>query len=139
MLDLVGIEVELSGAPLLVPIRATVGTSTSAMHVAQRSAHEVLQIFGAGTEVPLPHLEAGIVEPIRWPLPAERRFITIRSSEKRPDNATVRIRFRDWWFYIDATDTVSKRAFAFLRTFIGMRLQDAGAGRPAPVITIPVN
>jgi hypothetical protein len=67
------------------------------------------------------------------------QVITIRSSEKRPDNATVRIRFRDWWFYIDATDTKSKRAFTFLRTFIGMRLSDSGVVQQAPVLTIPVN
>jgi hypothetical protein len=66
------------------------------------------------------------------------RFITIRSAEKRPENATVRIRFRDWWFYIDATDTQSKRAFLFLQTFIGMRLADPGAAQQAPVITVPV-
>ena len=35
--------------------------------------------------------------------------------------------FRDRWFYIDATDTRSKRAFGLLRTFISMRL------------TVPVN
>ena len=52
------------------------------------------------------------------------RFITIRSSENRPDNATVRIRFRDWWFYIDATDTPSKRSFRILKLLIGMRLAD---------------
>jgi len=44
----------------------------------------------------------------------ERRFITIHSSEKRPD---------------DATDTRSKRAFVFLRTFIGIRLAGPEARR----------
>jgi hypothetical protein len=66
------------------------------------------------------------------------RVLTIGSSEKRPDNATVRIRFRDWWFYIDATDISSKRAFVFLQTFIGMRLADPGAAQKAAVITVPV-
>ena len=72
-------------------------------------------------------------------MPEKRRYITIRSSEKRPEDATVQVRFRDWWFYVEAADTKSKRAFSFLRTFIGMRLQEAGARQPAPVITIPVN
>ena len=65
--------------------------------------------------------------------------MTIHSSEKRPKDATVRIRFRDRWFYIDATDTRSKRAFVFLRTFIGIRLAEAGVTQRAPVITIPAN
>ena len=76
--------------------------------------------------------------PITSAVPEKRRFITIRSSEKRPDNATVRIRFRDRWFYIDATDTQSKQVFLFLQTFIGMRLADPGAAQQAPLITIPV-
>ena len=49
------------------------------------------------------------------------------------------VRFHDQWFYIDATDTQSKRAFLFLQTFIGMRLADPGAAQRAPVITVPVN
>ena len=81
----------------------------------------------------------GIVEPLTSALPEDKRIITIRSAEKRPHDATVRIRFRDWWFYIDATDTQSKRAFMFLRTFIGMRLADPGAAHRAPVLTVPVN
>jgi hypothetical protein len=139
ILDLLGIEVDLSGAPIFLPLRQGVGSSTSAINLEHRSAKEVLDIFGTGIEVPAPHLDAGIIEPIQWPLPEERRAIRIRSSEKRPKHATVRIRFRDWWFYVEATDTKSKRAFSFLRTFIGMRLQEAGSRQPAPVITIPVN
>jgi hypothetical protein len=139
LLDLLGIDVKPDGSEILLPIRHAVGSSTSAIHVQTRSAFEVLQVFGAGIEIPSPHLQAGIVEPVTWTVPEERRFITIRSSEKRPNSATVRIRFRDRWFYIDATDTKSKRAFVFLQTFIGMRLADPGAVQQAPVLTVPVN
>jgi len=138
LLELIGIEVKLDGSAIILPIREAVGSSTSAIHVQTRSAYEVLRVFGAGIDIPTAHLEAGIVEPLTSALPEERRFIRIRSSEKRPENATVRIRFRDWWFYIDATDTPSKRAFTFLQTFIGMRLADPGAVHKAPVITVPV-
>jgi hypothetical protein len=138
-LNLIGIEVKLDGSAILLPLREAVGSSNSAVHIQARSAYHVLRVFGAGIEIPPAHLEAGIVEPLMSTVPEERRIITIRSSEKRPDDATVRVRFRDWWFYIDATDTQSKRAFTFLRTFIGMRLADQGAAQKAPVLTIPVN
>jgi len=49
-------------------------------------------VLGTGIEIPSSHLQAGIVEPRT----SAMRFITIRSAEKRPENATVRIRFRDW-------------------------------------------
>lgn len=139
LLDLIGIKVKLDGSAILLPIREAIGRSDSAVHVQTRSAYDVLRVFGTGIEIPPAHLEAGIVEPLRRAVPIQDRFITIRSSETRPDNATVRIRFRDHWFYIDATDTQSKRAFLFLRTFIGMRLADTGAAQKAPIITVPVN
>jgi hypothetical protein len=84
-------------------------------------------------------LEAKIVEPRVSAVLEEMRFMTIHSSEKPPENATVRIRFRDQWFYIDATDTRSKRALGLLWTFIGMRLADPGASHKAPLLTVPVN
>jgi hypothetical protein len=139
LLDLLGIEAKLDGAVILLPIREAVGGSTDAVHVQTRSAWDVLRVFGAGIEVPSSHLAAGIVSPVAWAVPPAERFITIRSSEKRPDDATVRIRFRDRWFYVDATDTESKRAFMFLRTFVGIRLADPGAVQQAPVLTVPVN
>ena len=139
LLDLIGIEVKLDGSTILLPIHEALGKSTSAVHLQTRSAYDVLRAFGTGIEIPPVHLEAGIVEPLLMPAdPEEKRFITIRSSEKRPDDATVQIRFRDWWFYIDATDTQSKKAFMLLRTFIGMRLADPGAAQRAPIITVPV-
>ena len=137
-LDLLGIEVKSDGSAILLPLRLAVGSSVSAVHLQMRSAWEVLQVFGAGIEIPSAHLEAKIVEPHVSAVLEEMRFMTIHSSEKRPENATVRIRFRDRWFYIDATDTRSKRAFGLLRTFIGMRLADPAAHK-APVLTVPVN
>ena len=138
LLDLLGIDVKPDGSTIILPLREAVGSSVSAIHVQTRLAFEVLQVFGVGIEIPSPHLDGGIVKPVTWVGPEEERFITFRSSEKRPDDATVRIRFHDRWFYIDATDTQSKRAFLFLRTFIGMRLADPGTAQQAPVITVPV-
>lgn len=139
ILDLLGIEVKVDGSAVALPLRMAVGRSSSAINLETRSAYDVLRAFGTGVEIPAPHLEAGIVQPYAWEIPEERQFIRIHSSKKRPDDATVQIRFRDWWFYIDARDTASKRAFLFLRTFIGMRLADPAASRQAPILTVPVN
>jgi hypothetical protein len=137
-LDLLGIKKELDGSDIVLPIQAAIGTSSTAVNIQTRSPLDLIRIYGAGIDLPPPHLESGIVEPIKWQVSEERRPITIRSSQKRPDEATVSILFRDWWFYIDPTDTRSKQAFILLRTFIGMRLEDPGKARPAPVLTVPV-
>jgi len=138
-LELLGIDVVPDGSQILLPLREAVGRSKSEIHVQPRSAYQVLRVFGHGIEVPSPHLDAGIIEPLNATVQERRPHVTIRSSEERPDDAMVQIRFRDWWFYIDATDTQSKRAFSFLRTFIGMRLADTAAGQQGPVLTIPAN
>jgi len=137
--DLLGIEAKMDGADIILPIRAALGRSKVAIHVQPRSAYDMLRLMGYGIDVPAAHLDARIVEPLVSEVQDELRFITIRSSETRPDNAVVEIRFRDWWFYVDAADTRSKRTFSFLRTFIGMRLADSAAKQPAPILTVPVN
>lgn len=142
--DLLGIAREVDGSTIMLPVRRAFGHSDSSIHLQSRSAYDVLRVFGAGVEVPAEHLEAGIVEPIHWVVPEERRFIQIHSSpghwwSARPSNAVVAIRFRERWFYIDATDTRSKRAFQFLRTFIGIRLADPTRAVGMPVLTVPVN
>jgi len=138
-LDLLDIEASMDGPDILLPLREAPGRSSSAIHVQPRSAYAVLRLMGNGIHVPSAHLDAGIVEPLTSEVRDDLRFIIIRSSETRPDNAVVEIQFRGWWFFIDATDTHSKRAFTFLRTFIGMRLADAAATQLAPVLTVPVN
>jgi hypothetical protein len=139
LLDLLGIDAKPDGVSILLPFRMAVGRSTSEIRVQTRSAVEVLQVFGAGVEIPPAHIESGIVEPTAWEPPEDRRLFRIRSSMKRPKNATVQIKFRDRWFYIDATDTPSKRAFMFLRTFIAMRLAAPAGAQQTPVLTVPVN
>jgi hypothetical protein len=143
-LDLLGIEVESDGSTILLPMRQSLGPSTSSIHVNYRSAHEILQLFAAGIDVPADHLEARIVEPVGAAMAAHVPFIRVRSSEgdwwgSRPDEATVAVRHRDRWFYIDETDTDSKRAFVFLRTLIGMRLAESATKQRAPLLTVPVN
>jgi hypothetical protein len=138
-LELLGIDAKPDGSTIVLPVRIAVGSSSSAVHVEGRSAFDVLRAFGAGIEVPPDHLQAGIVESLTFPVPEDERIFTIRSSAEHPADATVQINFRDRWFYIDATDGKSKRAFAFLRTFIGLRLSDSETNQEGPVLTMPVN
>jgi hypothetical protein len=143
-LDLLGIEAEPDGSPILLPLLEAVGPSSSAIHVGHRSAYEILQLFAKGIDVPADHLEAGIVEPTGSAMAARVPFMHIRSTEgdwwnSRPDKSTVAVRHRDRWFYIDETDTQSKKAFVFLQILIGMRLATDESKRQAPVLTVPVN
>ena len=44
----------------------------------------------------------------------ERSTIKIQSSEEKPDDAFVSVRYRDHWFYINDRDLRSKRMFSFI-------------------------
>jgi hypothetical protein len=112
--------------------------ATDAINIEMRSALDWIRQAGSMVDVPAPHLEAGIVEPSCWERPEELRFITIRSSKKRPKNALVEISFRGWWFYIDAADTRSKRSFKLTKFLIGLRLNQQITDRHIPVLTVPV-
>jgi hypothetical protein len=136
--DLLGIEHEIDGNDILLPMRTAIGSSSTAINVQPRSPLDLLRVYGAGIDIPPPHLEAGIVQPIKWDMEEKWRPIAIRSSKKRPDQAVVSVLFRDWWFYVDATDAKSKQAFVLIRTFIGMRLELPGGVQNMPVLTVPV-
>lgn len=87
---------------------------------------------------PPEHLDKGVVRPVAPP--GTRPFIVIRSSTTRPSppDTAVAASHRGSWFYIESNDARSKQGFMFLRTLIGMRLEDAAAGSGAPVLTVPV-
>ena len=78
--------------PILLPVRQGYGAPDDAIHLQSRSAQNALHFLGFGVDVPQEHLEAGIVEPLS-PNSQERvrKYLTIHSSEKRPENATVLI------------------------------------------------
>lgn len=139
MLDLLGIDANVDDPPVVLPVYEAVGRSSSAINVQTRSLYDLLRIFGTGIEIPEDHLDAGVVEPLSSDAWERFPLLNVRTSEDLPDDAIVRIRFRDRWFYINAADTRSKRAFLFLRTFIGVRLADPAATQKGPVLTVPVN
>ncbi len=125
------------GSDIVLPIRLAIGHRPSdSIAIKTRSIYAIIKFMGWNIEVPEAHLEAGIVS-IRQINP-NRQSLTIRSSTERPGNATVATQFRNHWFYIDATDIKTKRAFSFVQLLIGMRLQKEDLLQQAPVLTIPV-
>jgi len=138
-LDLLGIEGKtVDGQEIVLPFYiSTAKRKTGAINVETTSALDWIRHAGSMVEVPAPHLEAGIVEQSSWE-EEENRFITIRSSKSRPKNAVVAVSFRDWWFYIDATDTRSKQSFRLIKFLIRLRLDLEGGKQQVPVLTVPV-
>ncbi|MGH7131619.1 MAG: hypothetical protein ACREJO_06710 [Phycisphaerales bacterium] len=59
----------------------------------------------------------------------------VRQGERSPDDAFVRIRYRDRWFWIDDRDRASKVVLTFL--MMSFSLTEQSTSQPAPVVTIP--
>jgi hypothetical protein len=125
------------GAPITVPLRFFVGAMwTDGIDLETPSALEVIEAAAAGVEVPDAHLSEGIAQPSA--VTPQRALITVHASRDHPAPASVAVKHRGWWFFVDGRDARSKQAFMVLRTLIGLRLDDAASGQRAPVLTIPV-
>jgi hypothetical protein len=66
---------------------------------------------------------------------ALRQLFHVRSSVDEPDGTSVKVFYRNAWFYIADTDQDSKTTFALLSMLI--TLQSGDVSRAMPVITLP--
>jgi hypothetical protein len=103
--------------------------------VLSRSMMEIMLNLGAGVEVPAEHLGSGRASPGR---PADSQaavLVRIHSGSAAPSNTYAAVQFKDYWYWIDDTDTASKRIFTFLMLLFSL----AETGQPAavPVVTVP--
>jgi hypothetical protein len=105
--------------------------------VQTRSLAQILQEAGGQVEVPAEDVaqgrtwaglsDAGVVGILH--------YMTIHSSQERSPFAFVSVHYRDYWFWIDDRDLVSKRNFTLLMLLFS--LADTGEKKGLPVITIP--
>jgi hypothetical protein len=112
-----------------------------------RSMIQVAFYASHGVEVPAEHL--GTVakatsgpdgRPFDWARVTGELF-TVKScsGKKPPPCATVAVRHRGYWFYIDDTDHATKSAFMLLRPSRRLEFGPGGGDRRGtPVLTLPV-
>jgi len=141
-LDLLDVDsAGIDGGPVFVPIGPNaIDHDENFVSVATRSVYAWMRLAGRMIELPEPHVRAGIVDPDdNWEGPSSDRLITIRSSSRKPDDASVAIRFKDWWFYIAETDSRSKDSFRLIKLLFSLRLVPEGSSSRVPVLTVPIN
>jgi hypothetical protein len=110
-----------------------------------RSLLQALYYVSHGIEVPAAHAERGVLtitqdtdgRPFDWSR-VMSGFFRVRSSPEtaRPPEASVAVRYRDHWFFIDDRDQDTKATFSLLVEV--SRLELAGKQGPGPVLTLPV-
>jgi hypothetical protein len=93
--------------------------------------------------VPLEHQMAGLVvittdefgNPFEW-ASISGDLLSVKSSKHKPACASVAVKYRGYWFYIDDRDHSSKATFGLLMQLFELRAS-GGTGQ-GPVLTLPV-
>lgn len=114
-----------------------------------RSLVQALYYCSHGVEVPAEHLAKGVATATReadgrvfdWQSVIGGTF-TVKTAcgKKPPANASVAVRYRGYWFYIDDTDQATKSTFLLLRPARRLELGNVQIDRrgSGPVLTLPV-
>jgi hypothetical protein len=103
-----------------------------------RSMLAILSFLGLGVEVPEADVDANrvmatpdyLLEVIE-----KRGPMRIRVQQERPDDPFAAVKYRDQWFYIDATDHLSKRTFGTIQLLFEL-LAPSNVG-VAPMLSLP--
>ena len=102
-----------------------------------RSMMEVMLQLGHGIELPETHKTNGKAHP-GFAKPGDNQatpLVRIHSGKNAPASTYAAIQYKDYWYWIDDNDFMSKRTFTFL--LILFSLAETGQSVASPVVTIP--
>jgi hypothetical protein len=114
------------------------------LDIEPRSLLGTLYYLSQGVHVPPEHRAQGLVVttrddlgcPFDWNQVVGDLF-RVCYQRKKPRDAAVAVRYRDYWFYIDDRDLQSKATFALLMELFELRAGGVATGT-APVLTLPI-
>ena len=125
-------------APIVLPVyHAIEEPESGGIAVTTSSIYDLIEILSASIDFPEEHRESGLA--INYPAPGlAGKEVRIFRADGRPGNASVAVKYRQSWFYIDETDQSTKLMFRVLRTLWKDRIASTTQLQSAPVLTIPV-
>ncbi|HEY2787582.1 MAG TPA: hypothetical protein VGJ05_21680 [Fimbriiglobus sp.] len=119
--------------------RVTFGATAASPNeiaILSRSVIRILQELSTFVDVPADHLAAGIAPPLEA-VPADAPLFQVLSGDRKPCDPFVAVCYEGRWFWIEKSDSRSKRTLASLLVLLA--LADTGAKENLPVITIQAN
>lgn len=121
---------------------AHLGPSRSDIAISTRSLLSILFFVSQAVDIPSKHEEEGLVtvtqhanESFRWSEVLGDLF-RVSSSKEEPKEAWPRVKYRNYWFYIDETDLDSKSTFMLLSQLFSLQSKDFAVSEPA--LTLPL-
>jgi hypothetical protein len=126
-------------ARVLLPVSLALdGHDTGGIGITTRSVFDLLEILSGAVEVPEQDQTAGVAA--SYPPPGlVGRQLKVRYAAGKPAQASVAVRYRDGWFYIDETDQTTKLYFRLLSTLLSIEIAESAGRTAAPVLTLPVS
>jgi len=125
-------------ADIVLPVSLSVGQPKwGGIAFVTRSVYDMMEIMSASIDVPEDHARSGLA--VMYPTKGLwDNEVRIQHSGKRPKNASVAVKYRNSWFYIDETDQKTKLVFRLIRTLWSVRITEtADKTHAVPVLTIP--
>lgn len=136
------INVSCNGQPLR--LRQAFGTASDGktMALATRSLFSALYFLAQGVDIPESDAAEGVASPrvksdgspFDW-TGSRGQLFRVNSSSTEPEGASVKVFYRDSWFYIADNDADSKVTFALLSMLV--TLQSGDTTKITPLITLP--
>jgi hypothetical protein len=126
--------------PLLQP-----SPPSAALRFAPRSTAQVYAYLGNGVEVPVEHLNCGLVTPptdeggqVFDSRAVTRGLFEVHACKghRPPKDAYVAVKYRGYWYYLEDRDQASKATFALMLQL--SRLDFGKSRRGGPLLTLPV-
>lgn len=99
-----------------------------------RSMLQIIINLATQIDVPADHVAEGRT-PASSELDNKQQLIKVGNSADEPENAFVKVRYRDHWYYVDDRDFQSKVVFTFVMVLFS--LTEAGDNTGLPLVTIP--
>jgi len=125
---------------IVLPVYFAVnGRQLGGIGISTRSTTDLIEILRAAIEIPQAHNRPGLT--VNYPpMGLAGKDILIRSSKDKPKTASLAVKYRGYWFYIEETDQPTKLFFRSMRLFWSVSIASSADPRTAaPVLTIPVS
>lgn len=137
------IKVACDGRPLRLHQAIGIASDEQTMALATRSLFSAMYFLAQGVEVPDLDATSGFATGARkatsglfGPGGTDETLFHVYSSHDEPENAAIKVFYRDSWFYIADNDRESKVTFSLVSLLV--MLQSGDTERITPLITMPV-
>jgi len=127
-------------APVILPVSLALdGRESGGIGIITRSIYTLMEMLSAAIEVPEKDQHNGATA--SYPaLGLAGKDLRVRYSSSKPEHATVAVKYRDGWYFIDETDSATKRFFRLASRLWSIAIAESTTRSPgAPVLTVPVS